>query len=272
MSIAPRAAPADLLTQVDRAAIEPGQVALWYVGGAGYIVRSPEATIYIDPFIGPSDERWVRLIAPPFDPMTVGRCDLILSTHEHRDHCDPEALRPMLASTSAPLAGPGSSIDLARGLGWPDDRLRALGWGDTLTVKDVRITAVRANDPMASGCNGYVLECGGLTIVNMGDTLWYDEIGQELRRWRVDVICLSVAENPVDATYYMSEVDAARIARDVGARVLMPHHFDLWAWVALDPRRIASVAPWYAPSTQVVPARFGERLTIARAGEGVAVF
>jgi L-ascorbate metabolism protein UlaG (beta-lactamase superfamily) len=124
---------------------------------------------------------------------------------------------------------------------------------------------------MAQGCNGYVLEAEGLVLVNMGDSLWYDQIGEELSRWRVDAICLSVAENPVGGTYYMSEVDAGRIARDVGARVLIPHHFDLWEWVALDPQRIQAIAPWYAPHTQISPARFGERMTLVRAGEGVAV-
>jgi L-ascorbate metabolism protein UlaG (beta-lactamase superfamily) len=87
----------------------------------------------------------------------------------------------------------------------------------------------------------------------------------------VDAIALSVAQNPPDETYYMSEVDAVRIARDVGAKVLIPHHWDLWQWVALDPRRIQAVAPWYAPDVQVRPARYCERMTLQRAGDAVAV-
>src|SRR5215207_1315702 len=76
---------------------------------------APRATVYIDPFTGPSDDKWVRGVAPPFDASQVRRCDLILSTHEHRDHCDPDALVPMLAGTGARLAGPASSIEAARG-------------------------------------------------------------------------------------------------------------------------------------------------------------
>ena len=266
-----RQPPIDLLVQVDAARVEPGQIALWYTGGAGYIVRTPGATIYLDPFTGPSDEKWVRGVARPFDPAEVRRCDLILSTHEHRDHCDPDALVPLLAGTAAPFAGPSTSVETARSLGWPEARLRPLAAGDALEVGDVRITAVRSNDPMARGCLGYVLEAGGLTFVNMGDSLWYDQIGQELSRWRVDAIALSVAHNPPGETYYMSEVDAARIARDVGARVLIPHHWDLWQWVALDPRRVQAVAPWYAPDVQVRPARYCERMTLTRVGDAVAV-
>ena len=267
-----RQPPPDLLEQIDAARVERGQIALWHTGGAGYVIRTSEATIYLDPFTGPSEsDRWVRMLAPPFDASRVGRCDLILSTHEHFDHCDRDALTKLLVVTSAQLAGPTSSIKRARGFGWPEERLRPLAPGESIEAAGVRVTAVRSHDPMAEGCNGYVLEAEGLVLVNMGDSLWYDDIGKELAGWSVDAICLSVAENPVGGTYYMSEVDAGRIARDVGAKVLIPHHFDLWEWVALDPRRIQTVAPWYAPEAQIRPARYGERMTLARAGGGVAV-
>ncbi len=268
----PTQAPADLIAQIDRAEVHAGEFALWHTGGAGYIVRTAATTIYIDPFCGPSlDEKWQRLLPVPFDPHTVGKCDLILSTHEHADHCDPHTLRPMRNSTNAPFAGPQSSIETASGFGWPVDRLQTLNHGESLDVGDVKVTAVRSFDPMAIGCNGYVLEAGGLALVNMGDSLWFDAIGSVLALWSVDAICLSVAHNPPNETYYMSEVDAVRIARDVNAKVLIPHHWDLWQWVAMDPRRIAAVAPWYAPEAQVRPARFCQRMSLLRAGHGVVV-
>lgn len=267
-------APADLLQQIDAAAVEPGSIALWHTGGAGYVMRTPGTTIYVDPFCGESLDpgTWVRALPPAFDPGRVQRCDLIMSTHEHFDHCDPNALGPLREVTTAAFAGPSTSTAKAREWGWPEARLRSLAWGDSFEVGDVRITTVRSNDPMAQGCNGYVFEAQGLVVVNMGDSLWYDEVGKELGRWQVDALCVSVAQNPVGGTYYMSEVDAVRMARDVGARVLIPHHWDLWEWVVMDPRRIQAVAPWYAPDTQVRPARFAERMTLRRAGEGVAVY
>jgi L-ascorbate 6-phosphate lactonase len=266
--------PADLLQQIDAASVEPGSIALWHTGGAGYVMRTPATTIYVDPFCGESLDpgTWVRNLPSAFDPSQVKRCDLVMSTHEHFDHCDPNALGPLREVTAASFAGPATSIAKARGWGWPDDRLRALAWGDAFEVGDVRITVIRSVDPMAEGCNGYVFEAQGLVVVNMGDSLWFDGIGKELEPWRVDALCVSVAQNPVGGTYYMSEVDAVRMARDVGVRVLVPHHWDLWEWVMLDPRRIQAVAPWYAPDVQVRPARFAERMTLHRAGEGVAVY
>lgn len=264
--------PADFLAQVDAATIVPGQIALWYIGGAGFIVRTPSTTLYIDPFCGPSiDENWVRGLAPPFDPARIRVCDGILSTHEHLDHCDPVALVPMLTSTRATLFGPATSIEMAAGFGWPANRLHALTWGDSTTVGDIKITTIKSVDPMAKGCNGYVMESQGIIFVNMGDSLWYDDIGKQMAPWKIDAICLSVALNPPGETLYMSEIDAVRIARDVGAKVLIPHHWDLWQRVALDPRRIATVAPWYAPDTIVRPTRFCQRISLIRAGEAIAI-
>lgn len=268
----PVTAAANLLEEVDGAVVEANQIALWYTGGAGYFVKTASTTISIDPYCAETlDDRWVRNLPVPFDPHAVRNCDLILSTHEHADHCDPVALVPMRDATRAAFAGPRSSVDSALGFGWPADRLRTIDHGDRLTVNDVTITAVRAYDPGARGANGYVIEAGSLVLVNMGDSLWYDEIGDQLAAWSVDAICLSVAHNPPNETYYMSEVDAVRIARDVRARILIPHHWDLWRWVSLDPRRIQAVAPWYAPDTVVRPTRFCRRLTLTRCGSGVAI-
>jgi hypothetical protein len=60
----------------------------------------------------------------------------------------------------------------------------------------------------------------------------------------------------------MDEADAARAARDSGTRALIPQHFDLWQGFTLDPRRVRTVASWYAPQTTVTPARFGRRITV----------
>lgn len=44
-----RQPPPDLLEQIDAARVERGQIALWHTGGAGYVIRTSEATLYLDP-------------------------------------------------------------------------------------------------------------------------------------------------------------------------------------------------------------------------------
>jgi L-ascorbate metabolism protein UlaG (beta-lactamase superfamily) len=78
-------------------------------------------------------------------------------------------------------------------------------------------------------------------------------------------MCVSVGLNPPGITYYMDESAAARAARDAGTKALILQHFDLWESTRLDPGRVATVARWYCPDVDVVPARFQRRIDIASA-------
>jgi L-ascorbate metabolism protein UlaG (beta-lactamase superfamily) len=61
--------------------------------------------VYIDPYLNASDR---RLSPPPFAPAAVTKADLVVRTHNHRDHVDPQTL-PILtaASPSARFVAPG---------------------------------------------------------------------------------------------------------------------------------------------------------------------
>ncbi|HET8523211.1 MAG TPA: MBL fold metallo-hydrolase [Thermomicrobiales bacterium] len=255
-----------LLETVRRARVRANTLALWYTGGAGYILRSAGATILIDPFLGPSNPpHWMRAIPPAFDPERVeelGQIDAVLLTHEHGDHADPVALDPLGRRTLAIVGGPESCIAVAREAGFPLDRCLVLAHDELLHVGDVRVTAVAMHDPAAKGCNGYVIESGDVTLLHCGDSVYFSGFLELGKRWAFDAICLSVAANPPGRAIYMDEVDAARAARDAGTRILIPQHFDLWQGFTLDPRRVTIAAGWYCPEVQVRPARFCRRLTI----------
>src|SRR5205823_2743699 len=124
---------------------------------------------------------------------------------------------------------------------------------------------VAMDDPGAKGCNGYAIEAGSTALLHCGDSFWHRGLAPLKERWRFAAICVSVGHNPPGRNTYMDEADAARAARDVGARILVPHHFDLWQGYTLDPRRVATVARWYCPGVKVLPARFRQRITIGSA-------
>ena len=67
----------------------------------------------------------------------------------------------------------------------------------------------------------------------------------------MDALFVSVAQSPTGKNYYMTEADAARAARDVGARTLVPMHWNLWRAFRLDPKGVVTVARWYCPGAAV---------------------
>lgn len=262
-----RQAQPQFLARVSAATVDSGDLAMWYTGGAGYVVRSATVTLLFDPFVGPSSPPdWIREIPPAFDPEQIGELgplDAIVLTHEHGDHADPAALDPLGRLTSAKVIGPSACIEIARTVGVPEDRLQVIAHDEAITIGDITLTAVDANDPGAPGCNGYVVETGKVTVLQAGDSLYFPGFLEFGKRWAFDAICVSVGSNPPGSTYYLDESDAARAARDSGTRKLVVHHYDLWRGLTLDPERVAVATSWYAPAVATVAARFQERLTIS---------
>lgn len=255
--------PRDLAGEVRRARVRPGTLALWYIGGAGYVIKSAGTTLLLDPFVGPSNPPdWVRAIPAPCAPADLPEVAATLLTHEHSDHADPPALAALGQREAGIVVGPAACIAVARSAAFPESRCRVLGYDEQIAVGDIGVTAVAMIDPAAQDPNGYVLQIGNLAVLFCGDGLYFPGFVALARRWRFDAICVSVGANPPGMHYYMTEVDAARAARDAGARQLIPQHFDLWAGLTLDPRRVATAARWYCPDVRVTPARYGRRMTL----------
>jgi L-ascorbate 6-phosphate lactonase len=253
----------DLFTKLEETEVAPNQLVLWYLGGAGYALKSAGITLLIDPFIGPGHPpEWTRLTPPLFTPGQVRNIGATLLTHEHDDHTDPVALTAIRLRTDAQLIGSKNSIAVAKQHGWSAKRCQILPHHATLVLADLRITAVPMHDPNAKGSNGYVIECGSTTLLHCGDSHYFSGFVELTKRWSFHTVCVSVAGNPPGKLVYMDECDAARTARDTKTRRLLLHHYDLWQGYTLDPQRVAVAASWYCPEVCVVAAQLGEPLVI----------
>jgi L-ascorbate 6-phosphate lactonase len=253
----------NLLETARRARVRRGELALWNTGGAGFVLRSPEALILIDLYLGPdAPPDWTRAVPPPLGEEDLRDVDAVVVTHEHPDHADPMTLRAIGDQTAALVFGPDTGIAVARDVGVAEERCHSLAHGETAEVRDVRLTSVAMHDPNTKGANGYVFECHGLTLVHCGDSLYFPGFAELGERWSIDALCVSVGTNPPGESWYMDEADAARAARDARARAIIPMHFNLWQRMLIDPQRVATVAKWYAPSIQVIPAHYRRRITI----------
>jgi L-ascorbate 6-phosphate lactonase len=264
-----------VLAVARRARVGEREVALWNLGGAGFVVRAGRTTLLIDPFLGPSNPPdWVRAVEAPFseDDVLDGPVHGLLMSHEHGDHADPVTLgaiarqakeRPGMPRTV--VVGPPSCVEVAEAAGVREEQRRVLAHGESLQIGDTRVTALEMHDPSAKGCNGYLVEASGVSFLHCGDSLYFPGFTEIGAKYKVDALLVSVGYNPPGRFFYMDEADAGRAARDVGAHTLIPMHFNLWRATLLDPDRVARVAKWYVPGLKVVPAHYRRRITLTAA-------
>ena len=176
----------------------------------------------------------LRLIAIPIDPTTIRAADAVLSTHAHTDHCDEATLRAFAENTEAVFMGPRSSVEKMRGRGIAPERIDTVQAGDTRRVGAFEIMALRASDPHEKEAATFLLEGGGATVFHSGDSHYsdiYEEIGGDRR---IDVALLDFGKD-----IYMDADEVIRAALDLGAKVLVPMHWDIWKPYAACPCGLA---------------------------------
>jgi L-ascorbate metabolism protein UlaG (beta-lactamase superfamily) len=195
-----------------------------WLGQAGFLLRTGKATILIDPYLSdsaaadnfalhrrvPADERFLRV-----------RPDVLVITHDHADHYDPSTLRHYLQWDSAvTVLAPASVWKKVQALG---GRCVLMRPGTEWTEYGVRVRAVRADhtDPCAIGAIVTELETEKAYYFT-GDTLYNGEILASLPG---DLFAVFVPINGVGGN--MNREDAARFARQTGARYAVPMHFGL---------------------------------------------
>lgn len=174
----------------------------------------------------------VRIAFDPWE-ITLGEpVDLVLVSHGHYDHCDPDAILHIVKEGATVVAASACADKLSGGV-------RALDPGGVLRVGpartrhnfrdvggsvaggDVTITATEAYNqakpyhPRGEGV-GFLVAVDGGTIFHAGDT---DDI-PETRGLKPDLALL-----PVGGTYTMDVDEAVSAARAVGAAISIPMHY-----------------------------------------------
>ena len=227
--------------------LPPRGVAASWLGQAGFIIRTPETTAMIDPFLAPYEGREYESGLSPADARGI---DLVLCTHEHVDHLD-AASAPAIAAASpqAVFVVPAPIVDMVTEAGIAADRVVGLQPGDPLELAGWRIRAVPAmhgvtmedaygfGEQLSGGAIrflGYVLDAGDVRLYHAGDTIHYEGMESALRDLAIDVAMLPIngrdaAREARGIVGNLSEREAALLAASIGVGTVVPMHYDLFA-------------------------------------------
>ena len=196
-----------------------------HLGQAGLLLQTKTLTVMIDPYftdsVGAIDPNKHRRVAMDEKLWSV-RPDVLIFTHDHLDHYDPESAERILKTHSGiQVLCPASVWGKVRANGGDHNYVlfdRHTQW----TEKDIRFTAVKAAHSDACAI-GVVIEAEGKTLYVTGDTLYNGEIFGDLPE-KIDVIFLPV--NGVGNN--MNADDAARFVDRCGAKLAAPMHVGMF--------------------------------------------
>jgi L-ascorbate 6-phosphate lactonase len=227
--------------------VPPGGVAASWLGQAGFILRTADATALIDPFLAPYDGREYESGLAAADAHDV---DVVLCTHEHVDHFDADSA-PAIAAASpgAVFVVPTPIVDMVTESGVAPDRVVGVQPGDPMDLGGLSIRAVPAmhgvtmddaygfGEELSDGAIrflGYVIDAAGVRLYHAGDTIHYSGMEDTLRELAIDVAMLPIngrdpAREARGIVGNLSEREAAWLAREIGAGTIVPMHYDLFA-------------------------------------------
>ena len=268
-----------LLADIERARSESSIAHLWWLGQSGFLLQAHGNHLLFDPYLSDSltkkyattDKPHVRMTELVVDPLRLNFVDVVTSTHNHTDHLDAETLVPLLQANSniAVVVAAANREFSADRLRVPAERLIGVDAGESFTAAGFTIRAVPAahenidRDELGR-CRfvGFVVECDGKTIYHSGDTVLYDGMVQQLRRWNIDVALLPINGRAPERRVAgnLSGREAAQLAKEIGARIVIPCHYEMFEFNTATTDEFLNTARKIGQPVQVL--RAGERFSV----------
>ena len=192
--------------ETDTIQTEAGTLKITFIGHGTLMLEWNKLVIHVDP------------VNREADYSKLPKADLILITHQHRDHLDLEAINAVHTGESKLVVSPEAGKKLKR-------ETIDMKNGDIQNLLGLKIEAIPAYNTTADRSrfhpkgrdNGYVLTLGGKRIYIAGDT----EDTPEMKQLKdIDVAFL-----PMNQPYTMTPAQVAVAAKAFSPAILYPYHF-----------------------------------------------
>ncbi|AUY47843.1 MBL fold metallo-hydrolase [Streptomyces sp. CB01881] len=255
-------------TPVTGTPVPEAPVTVTYLGTATVLLRIGDLTILTDPALDqepgeyPAARPLRRTAGAALGPGQLPPVDLVLLSHDqHADNLD-RAGREAAARAGAVLTTPEAAARLggrATGLApWESVRTTAGATTVTVTATPAR-HGPAGTEPVTGPVTGFVVEYEGGTLYFSGDTTRHAALDEIAERFAVDTAFLHLGDAHFPSTgelaFSLSAAEGAELARTLGARQVVPLHFESWEHFVEDPARIteAFAAPDLAGRLRRLP-------------------
>jgi len=241
--------------EITRSYVPPNGVTLFWLGQGGFAFKTPDdKVIVVDPYLSDAGGA-KRLVPKALCPREVrGDAErqqqtlfpsLVLCTHDHIDHTDPQGLQELASTSSAVFAGPPSSCKIVKESGIDASRVAEIKRGETKTLAGVQVRAVFAKHTEDSV--GYVLTIGKTRLYITGDSEYDPQLAQ-VKSLKPDILIVCINGKWGN----MNAQDAARLTAQIAPKVVIPMHFGMFAENTVDPQTFVEAAKKAGVKSKIV--------------------
>ena len=224
-------------------------VTVQWLGQMGLLIRAGGKVICVDYFASPDPQ---RAVPPPVARETLTGVDVFAGTHDHMDHIDHESWKIWAANNpSAKFVFPRAHKAAVLADGVAEENAVGLNDGESVDLGGVTIHAVAAAHEFLEMDEStglyphlqYIIEAGGARIYHAGDTVRYEGmLGRITSRGPIDLMLVPINGRDAvrlrqDLIGNMTYQEAADLAGDICPKLVIPGHWDMFAFNSEDPAK-----------------------------------
>jgi len=232
---------------------------LWWLGQSGFLIQWQGRHLLLDPYLSDSLTKKYALTDKPHTRMTerivapeeLGFVDIVTSSHNHTDHLDAETVIPILKQNpKLAIVIPEANrefvsnrlkivADLPIGL---DAGKQVHSHGFIIHGVPAAHETIERDDAGRCVFLGYIIEFGPWTVYHSGDTIRYPGMVEELKQWSIDLALLPINGTKPERRVAgnLNAFEAAELGREIGARCVIPCHYDMFEFNTADPGEFAN--------------------------------
>ena len=247
-------------SQVLTKTVPNGELGVFFLGQAGFLFKTAEGKLVaIDPYLSDCCERYFgfkRLMPRILEPNDL-QLDLLLISHGHYDHFDPDSVPALLTGNTALVAAKDVKAECDR-LGLKGD-ITYLSCNEQAARAGVTVTGVPCDHgDLAPDALGLLVEIDGKKIYYMGDTALRPDYLEDARLQGVDLLLL-----PINGAFgNLNEEQAAKVIRILQPKLAVPCHYWNFAEHGGNPGVFQTQMEAIAPDSRYILMRQGEGILI----------
>ncbi len=187
-------------------------ISIHWLGHDSFLIQTKDTKIYIDPY--------------ELSGALLPKADIIITTHEHGDHCNPDSIN-LISTAETYLLGPDITHEILKSKVNAKKTILPLNPQGQQKIGEITISAIPAYNthrfrspgnpfhPKESGHIGPIIQIDDITIYHAGDT----DIIPEMENLQP-----TIAHLPVSGTYVMDAAECAEAVKVIKPEITIPMH------------------------------------------------